>query len=257
MQAIGERLREARMRQGLDLTEVEVATKIRAKYLRAMENDEFSMLPGSTYVKSFLRTYAEYLGLDAQLLVEEFRAQHEPRGEGEIPSFAPPGRAPPPRERRGGGGGMAIGPGVLAVGFVLLILLVLAVIGLVSGSDNGGKKAADKTGTTSGKKQKGRRGATTPAPAPVPKNVRLKIVPAEPTYLCADDGRGTKLFEGTITSSQSFRAKHIRVNLGRASARLYVNGKRFRFREGPEAVGFSFSRTGRATPLALGDRPCA
>src|SRR5437764_8687708 len=102
MQAIGERLREARMRQGLDITEVEVATKIRAKYLRAMENDEFSMLPGSTYVKSFLRTYAEYLGLDAQLLVEEFRAQHEPRGEGEL-HFAPPARPPRVRERRGGG----------------------------------------------------------------------------------------------------------------------------------------------------------
>src|SRR5919206_1338713 len=101
MQAIGDRLREARMRQGLDLTEVEAATKIRAKYLRAMENDEFSMLPGTTYVKSFLRTYAEYLGLDAQLLVEEFRAQHEPRGEGELQSFGPTAPAAPGRDRRG------------------------------------------------------------------------------------------------------------------------------------------------------------
>src|ERR687885_662888 len=108
MQAIGERLREARMRQGLDLGEVEVATKIRAKYLRALENDEFSMLPGSTYVKSFLRTYAEYLGLDAQLLVEEFRAQHEPRGEGELHLTAPPAR--PGRERRPGGPDLALGP---------------------------------------------------------------------------------------------------------------------------------------------------
>jgi cytoskeletal protein RodZ len=259
MQAIGDRLREARMRQGLDLTEVEVATKIRAKYLRAMENDEFSMLPGSTYVKSFLRTYAEYLGLDAQLLVEEFRAQHEPRGEGDMPSFAPPGRARPPRERRGGGGGMAIGPGVLAIGFVLFVLLLLAVIGLVSGSDETGKKAGSK-GQTTAKKEKARkreRQATTPAPAPTPKTVRLKIVPAEATYLCLDDGRGNQVFEGTIATPKSFEEKHLRVNLGRASAKLYVNGKRFRFQEGPEAVGFSFSRTGRATPLALGDRPCA
>jgi cytoskeleton protein RodZ len=262
MQAIGERLREARMRQGLDLTEVEVATKIRAKYLRAMENDEFSMLPGTTYVKSFLRTYAEYLGLDAQLLVEEFRAQHEPRGEGEMPSFVPPGRARPPRDRRGAGAtGMAIGPGVLAVAMILLFLLVLAVIGLVSGGDEGGdKKAAEKKGRTA-KKRSGEERKREPAAAPAekrtPKTVRVKIVPAEETYLCIDDGRGTKLFEGTITSSQSFRAKHIRVNLGRPSARLFVNGERFRFREGPEAVGFSFSRSGRATPLPLGDRPCA
>src|SRR2546423_2044389 len=103
MAAIGERLREARMRQGLDISEAETFTKIRAKYLRALENDEFSMLPGSTYVKSFLRTYAEYLGLDAQLLVEEYRAQHEPRGEGEVQAFAPPpaGPAPPPPPPRG------------------------------------------------------------------------------------------------------------------------------------------------------------
>ena len=75
------------MRQGLDISELEASTKIRAKYLRALENDEFSMLPGSTYVKSFLRTYAEHLGLDAQLLVEEYRAQHEPRGEGEVQAY--------------------------------------------------------------------------------------------------------------------------------------------------------------------------
>ncbi len=53
------------MRQKIDITEIESKTKIRAKYLRAMENEEFDLLPGSTFVKSFLRTYAEALGLDA------------------------------------------------------------------------------------------------------------------------------------------------------------------------------------------------
>ncbi|MFL5782852.1 MAG: helix-turn-helix domain-containing protein [Thermoleophilaceae bacterium] len=258
MQAIGERLREARMRQGLDLTEVEVATKIRAKYLRALENDEFSMLPGSTYVKSFLRTYAEYLGLDAQLLVEEFRAQHEPRGEGEIPSFAPPGRARPPRERRGGGGGMAIGPGVLAVAAVLLVLLLLAVIGLVSGGDEGGGgKSARKTTKSARKKANHKHEpAKQAAPATPPSTVKVKIAPTEPTYVCVDDGHKT-IFEATITSAHSFRERRVRVNLGRPSAKIFVNGELFRYREGAEAVGFSFSRTGRATRLPLGDRPCA
>ena len=67
------------MRQKIDIAEVETATKIRAKYLRALENEEFGLLPGNTFVKTFLRTYGEYLGLDAQLLVEEYRAEHEPR----------------------------------------------------------------------------------------------------------------------------------------------------------------------------------
>src|SRR3954452_2619062 len=230
MQAIGERLREARMRQGLDLTEVEVATKIRAKYLRALENDEFSMLPGSTYVKSFLRTYAEYLGLDAQLLVEEFRAQHEPRGEGDMPSFAPPGRAPPPRERRGGGGGMAIGPGVLAVAAVLLVLLLLAVIGLVSGGDEGGKSAR-KTDTTARKKPKKKREAEKQAaPAARPSTVKVKIAPTEPTYVCVDDGHKT-IFEATITFAPSLREKRVRVTPGPPSARTSVTGKPFHYDE--------------------------
>ena len=65
MPEIGETLREARMRRRIDMAEVEAATKIRAKYLRALENEEWDLLPGPTFVKTFLRTYAEYLGLDA------------------------------------------------------------------------------------------------------------------------------------------------------------------------------------------------
>src|SRR5207302_7319239 len=97
--AIGDRLREARMRQKIDIAEVETATKIRAKYLRALENEEFALLPGNTFVKTFLRTYAEYLGLDAQLLVEEYRAEHEPREQAEVQPFAPAAHRRP-RERR-------------------------------------------------------------------------------------------------------------------------------------------------------------
>src|SRR5436853_5947792 len=101
MPSIGETLREARMRQRLDITDVEAKTKIRAKYLRALENEDFGMLPGPTFVKSFLRTYAEFLGLDPHVLVEEYRARHDPRDESELTPFAPRPRGrerrPPPR----------------------------------------------------------------------------------------------------------------------------------------------------------------
>src|SRR5580765_8670598 len=72
---IGSSLREARMRQGLDFPQIESATKIRGKYLRALEDEHFSQLPAQTYVKGFLRTYAEYLGLDGQLYVDEFNSR--------------------------------------------------------------------------------------------------------------------------------------------------------------------------------------
>jgi cytoskeleton protein RodZ len=73
---IGNSLREARLRQGLDFPEIEQRTKIRGKYLRSLEEEQFDLLPGQTYVKGFLRSYAEYLGLDGQLYVDEFNARY-------------------------------------------------------------------------------------------------------------------------------------------------------------------------------------
>lgn len=81
---IGNSLREARLRQQLDFPEIEHATKIRSKYLRALEDEQFDVLPAQTYVKGFLRTYAEYLGLDGQLYVDEFNSRYV-TGEDEPP----------------------------------------------------------------------------------------------------------------------------------------------------------------------------
>ena len=73
---IGNSLREARLRQGLELPEIEQATKIRGRYLRALEEEQFDVLPAETYVKGFLRTYADYLGLDGQLYVDEYNSRY-------------------------------------------------------------------------------------------------------------------------------------------------------------------------------------
>src|SRR3954453_5305918 len=107
MPEIGEPLREARMRRRIDMTEVETATKIRGKYLRALENEEWDLLPGPTFVKSFLRTYAEYLELDARLLVEEYRQRYERPAQQDLTPFS----AGRPAPRRGGGGGGGGGGG--------------------------------------------------------------------------------------------------------------------------------------------------
>ncbi len=69
------------MRARIDISEIEAQTKIRAKYLRALENEEWGLLPGPTFVKSFLRTYATALGLDGRALVEEYRLTEEPQSE--------------------------------------------------------------------------------------------------------------------------------------------------------------------------------
>ena len=73
---IGSSLREARMRQGLDFEEMEERTKVRKKYLRHLEDENFDQLPGHTYTKGFLQVYADALGLDGRLYVEEYNSRY-------------------------------------------------------------------------------------------------------------------------------------------------------------------------------------
>lgn len=72
---IGSSLREGRLRKGIEINDAERDTKIRGKYLRALETESFDVLPGQAYIKSFLRSYADYLDLDGQLFVDEYTSR--------------------------------------------------------------------------------------------------------------------------------------------------------------------------------------
>jgi cytoskeleton protein RodZ len=89
MADIGAMLREARMREHRDIAEFEARTKIRAKYLRALEDEEWGLLPGYTFAKAFLRTYADMLGLDGRMLVDEFKRQYQDPSELELAPVLP------------------------------------------------------------------------------------------------------------------------------------------------------------------------
>jgi cytoskeleton protein RodZ len=245
MPSIGETLREARMRQRLDIADVEDRTKIRAKYLRALENEEFGMLPGPTFVKTFLRTYAEMLGLDPHVLVEEYRAGFERQDEIEQP-LGPPAVAG--RDRRHG---PRLGPGSLVLLLLVGIVAALVAIGLASDDDGGGEQASAPETTAA---------ETQPEPEPEPpppRRVLLRVTPATPTYICVDRGPGTPvMFENIIESAQTFRGKRIRVNLGKRDVQLRMNGKPVRVTPGPDPVGFAFTPRG-SRELPIGQRPCA
>src|SRR6202051_1860548 len=109
MPEIGATLREARMRARIDVSEIEAQTKIRAKYLRALENEEWGLLPGPTFVKSFLRTYAQALGLDGKALVEEYRLHNEKPSEGMLEPIVSSSARNRGRGRPGGDSGPARG----------------------------------------------------------------------------------------------------------------------------------------------------
>ena len=95
---IGNSLREARLRRHIEFADAEHGTKIRGKYLRALEDERFELLPSHTYVKGFLRSYADYLGLDGQLYVDEYNSRFV-IGEEDAPVGAPR-RVPAARARR-------------------------------------------------------------------------------------------------------------------------------------------------------------
>jgi hypothetical protein len=249
MPGIGETLREARMRQRLDIADVETRTKIRAKYLRALENEEFGMLPGPTFVKTFLRTYAEMLGLDPHVLVEEYRAGYEGEDDLDLQPLGPPTVAGRDRRR-----GPRIGPGSVALLALLAILAALLVIGLTSDDDGGGggdgqAQRTEETPTET---------AAEPEPEPPPpRRVRLRVVPATPTYVCVDHGPGTDVvFESTIEGPETFRGKRVRVNLGKRDVRLRMNGRNVPVTPSGEPVGFAFTPRGWRE-LPSGERPCA
>jgi cytoskeleton protein RodZ len=94
---IGNSLREARLRRELELSDAEHGTKIRGKYLRALEDERFELLPAHTYVKGFLRSYADWLGLDGQLYVDEYNSRYV-IGEEEAPLR--PRRVPAAKRRQ-------------------------------------------------------------------------------------------------------------------------------------------------------------
>jgi len=129
---IGTSLREARIRRGIDFAQAEQATKIRGKYLRALEEEQFELLPAETYVKGFLRTYAEYLGLDGQLYVDEYNSRYTAGEERELRPRA--ARSRPKRSRR-------FETNVVLVALAVIAVLTVVVISAWKSSGGGSPKA--------------------------------------------------------------------------------------------------------------------
>lgn len=78
MQTVGEILRSEREKKGLSIKEIEIATSIRTLYITAIEEGNYSIIPGEVYLKGFIRNYANYLGLDGQQIVDLYRQNQLP-----------------------------------------------------------------------------------------------------------------------------------------------------------------------------------
>jgi cytoskeletal protein RodZ len=114
---IGGSLREARLKRNLTPADVQKAIRIRDRYLQALEEERWELLPGDAYVKGFLRTYADYLGLDGNLYVEEYNSR-----------FARPDEPQLVPERFARSGSRFGG-----VGFLRPLIVVAVIVAIVAG----------------------------------------------------------------------------------------------------------------------------
>jgi transcriptional regulator with XRE-family HTH domain len=243
MPEIGETLRETRMRRRIDMTEVEAATKIRAKYLRALENEEWDLLPGPTFVKTFLRTYAEYLNLDPRLLVEEYRQRYERPSPQELMPFGPRRRQRPPRRHWG--------PGIVIALGVLVLLAALYGLSLLGGQDNepdAPVAVSTPTPTPKAKKHAAKHHKRAPTRA------TLRLTATARVYVCLENAKGRPVMNGVTLSagqrSATFRSRRFRANFGNGGVRMRINGHTYRAASTSNPIGYEMRPTGRPRKLS-------
>lgn len=198
---IGEVLKRARTRQGMEVRTAEDRTKIRTKYLRAMESDDWEVLPSPAYAKGFLRTYAQLLGLDADAIVDEFRRQVEGELEGGHPL-----RLSEPLEGRSRPGDRRPGlwrPLVLVALGALALAGVLLVVGIIGGDDEGNDAGTGPAAHRRAHKGQAGKGGGKEAKAPeekAPQNVTLHLEVNADLPVCLIGGGGEVLIAQPLSA---------------------------------------------------------
>jgi cytoskeleton protein RodZ len=265
MADIGTTLREARIRARIDISEVEARTKIRAKYLRAIENEEWDLLPGPVYVKSFLRTYGEFLGLDSRQLVDEFKRRYERPSDQDLKPISTLGRDRRERELR------RRRPRLGPLGAVVIVLAAVVAALFVIGSLN--SKTTPTTPSTPSVAAGTRSSTTSTTKAavvpptttthrvhharPKPTTVTLKLVATSTVYVCVEDGTGKVLIPGLeFAAGQAIpteTAKKLLITLGNDAVQMKVDGKPMSVGTG-SPIGYELT-PGKTTQLTAGQLP--
>jgi cytoskeleton protein RodZ len=247
---IGNSLREARLRQGFELPRVEADTKIRAKYLRALEEEHFEVLPGDTYVKGFLRTYAEYLGLDGQLYIDEYNSRFAREEEFPPMQSGGPRRKPPARRVESNFIVVALA-GIVAVTILVVVAWKFGSSGNPTSAD-----LLDGVGSTTTQGSTDTGGQTQPPPARKPRKARLVLRASGGdcwVQVRAGGATGELVYEGTLQQGQTQRFtkwKKLWLQLGApAYLKAKLNGHRAGLPTSPAIVVVT-AKSVRTVPTA-------
>lgn len=247
---VGSKLREARTRRKLTLQEVEAATKIRCRYLRAIENEDWDQLPGDTYARAFIRTYGSLLGLDGERLAEDQRRQRGAARPGErLPRVDPR----PRRVTRRRQSGPRVPSGLAAALVTALIVVALLIVGLSAGDS--GDSSPESESPAAGQSRK----AQNPAQERTAKGHTLELLANGEVWVCLLGGGGKRLVAGDILaageSAGPFRSGSFTVALGNGAVTMTVDGKQLSLPEPPSPIGFAVDSRGAVSELPEGERP--
>jgi Helix-turn-helix domain len=249
---VGRTLQAARRRRRVGLAQVEATTKIRARYLRALENEEWDVLPGEAYARGFIRTYADYLGLDGARLAADRRGEiGAGRPEEGVPRIEPaPIQANAPRRSR------RVSPRVLAAIVATALVVVLVGLGLFRGGGSAPAPAGHPR--HSGHRQEGSAGGSSPARSAA-KGLSLSLAATAEVWVCLLDSGGRPLVDGQILESGAeagpFRSGSFTVSLGNGEVSMTVNGQQASIPATPSPVGYAIGAGGRMRELSEGERP--
>ena len=253
---IGERLREARVLRGLDLDEIADRTKIRVPFLRALEEERWDQLPGPAYARAFLRTYADALGLDADLVVDEYVSGESQEPEPEVaqaPRLGGADRRRPRLPTRPAGVPRPRWPAVAGVAVAALVGILL-VVGLVGGSDDGEAPAPAENQSRASSGGDGER----PAKDEPPSRVTLSLTTTGTVWVCVVDEDEQPVVEGvTLAAGEEagpFRGRAFNVGLGNGAVEMQANGKPVPIESAADPVGYRFTPE-RTVELAPEERP--
>jgi cytoskeletal protein RodZ len=225
---IGTTLREARVRRNLTLQQVEEDIKIRVKYVQAMENEDWDVMPGVTYVKGFLRTYSTYLGLDPDVIIGEFRSRGMVPSQEHHEPFSGASVIGKPHSHRGRNT-------IVIVAVVCLVVLgAIYAIGMWNGCDGNDEPTTQPgalgIGSPSASPSKSPKPEDTPTGLPAwQKNlVKLEATGGDCWMeVRRGSSTGTVLFSGTLKEGdvEKFKGKDIWISLGApGNVKLNVEG---------------------------------
>jgi cytoskeleton protein RodZ len=248
---IGPTLREARNRRKIDFSEVEAATKIRPRYLQAMENEDWDALPGGAYTRGFIRTYASYLGLDGERLADDYRRGTAPPGGERAPKRVEPVPMGARRSRSPLSGRWLIA--AVCLGFVAL----LVGIALAGGDDDDENGSSPPSRTTQG--GNGNPGQAQGASRTAQTGVAMRLAATAEVWVCLLDSDEKPLVDGQILAEGAeagpFRSRSFEVALGNGSVAMFVNGRQADVPASSSPVGYRVDSAGKLISLEEGERP--